>query len=335
MADASPNLTASGLPKNYTAKKPLTVKGTLVNAEPGYPALASQSVFLDQIVAGQPLPVASGKTNSTGAYSFKYTPTSSGTYEVSTGQISMIENSTLSPVYGDILSPSSTSPVNVTVHAATSNFKVESQGGKALVLGTVGPGTGHVNGTITVLARAVGKHGAFKTVATERLASNQGNFAILAPLPPGGWNFKVKFSDRGQVVAATSRTVTVTIGPKPTSGITVSSFKPKSKGFTLAATATPSGEPGAKVELLRINTESGAPALSPCWDREPRRRQEQGDVQGQAHARRPMGAPTRVRTAGRGAEFLGLENDHDPLGPWRTEASLRANVDGRPTAAPG
>ena len=167
VADASPNLTVSGLPKNYTAKKPLTVKGTLVNAEPGYPALASQRVFLDQIVAGQPLPVASAKTNSTGAYSIKYTPTSSGSYEVSTGQISMIENSTLSPVYGDILSPASTSPANVTVHAATSNFKVESQGGKALVLGTVGPGTGHVKGTVTVLARAVGKKGAFKTVATD------------------------------------------------------------------------------------------------------------------------------------------------------------------------
>ena len=260
VADASPNLTVSGLPKNYTAKKPLTVKGTLVNAEPGYPALASQRVFLDQIVAGQPLPVASAKTNSTGAYSIKYTPTSSGSYEASTGQISMIENSTLSPIYGDILSPASTSPANVTVHAATSNFKVESQGGKALVLGTIGPGTGHVKGTVTVLARAVGKKGAFKTIATARLASNQSNFAILAPLAPGNWNVKVKFSDPGQVVAATSRTVKVTIGPKPTSGITVSSFKKKSNGFTLAGTATPSGESGAKVELLRINTASGAPA---------------------------------------------------------------------------
>jgi tungstate transport system substrate-binding protein len=261
VADASPNLTvSSGLPKNYTAKKPLTVKGTLVNAEPGYPALAGQSVFLDQIVANQPIPVASAKTDSTGAYSIKYTPTSSGSYEVSTGQISMIENSTLNPVYGDILSPSSTSPANVTVHAVTSNFKVESQGGKALVLGTVGPGTGHVKGTVTVLARAVGRHGAFKTVATERLASNQGNFAILAPLAPGGWNVKVKFSDRSQVVAATSRTVKVTIGPKPTSSITISSFKKKSNGFTLAGTATPSGESGAKVELLRINTAAGAPA---------------------------------------------------------------------------
>jgi len=260
VADASPNLTVSGLSKNYTAKKPLTVKGTLVNAEPGYPALASQSVFLDQIVAGQPIPVASAKTNSTGAYSIKYTPTSSGSYEVSTGQISMIENATLNPVYGDILSPSSTSPVKVTVHAATSNFKVESQGGKALVLGTVGPGTGHVKGTVAVLARAVGKKGAFKKVATERLASNQGNFAILAPLAPGNWNVKVKFSDSGQVVAATSRTVKVTIGPKPTSGITISSFKPKSKGFTLIGKATPSGESGAKIELLRINTAAGAPA---------------------------------------------------------------------------
>jgi tungstate transport system substrate-binding protein len=260
VADASPNLTVSGLPKNYTAKKPLTVKGTLVNAEPGYPALAGQSVFVDQIVAGQPLPVASGKTNSTGGYSIKFTPTSSGSYEVSTGQISVIENSSLSPVYGDILSPASTTPENVTVHAATSNLRVESQGGKALVIGTVGPGTGHVKGTVTVLARAVGKRGAFRKVATERLASSQGNFAILAGLAPGNWNVKVKFSDRGQVVAATSRTVKVTIGPKPTSGITLSSFKPKSKGFTLVATATPSGESGAKVELLRINTSAGAPA---------------------------------------------------------------------------
>ncbi len=260
VADASPNLTQSGLSKNYTAKKPLTVKGTLVNAETGYPALAGQSVFVDQIVAGQPLPVASGKTNSTGAYSIKFTPTSSGSYEVSTGQISVIENSSLSPVYGDILSPASTTPVNVSVHAATSNLRVESQGGKALVLGTVGPGTGHVKGTVTVLARAVGKGGAFKKVATERLASNQGNFAILAPLAPGNWNVKVKFSDSGQVVAATSRTAKVTIGPKPTSGIAISSFKPNSKGFTLVAKATPSGESGAKVELLRINTAAGAPA---------------------------------------------------------------------------
>ena len=262
VADASPNLTvSSGLPKNYHAGKPLTVKGTLVNAEPGYPALASQTVNVDEIVGGVPLTVASGKTNSTGAYSIKFTPTSSGQYQVSTPQLSVVENATLNPVYGDILSPASTSSVKVTVHGATSNLRVQSQGGKALVVGTVAPGNGHVKGTVTVFARAVGKKGAFKKVATDRLATSQGNFAISAPLGAGAWDVKVKFQDPKQgVVAATSRTARVTIGPKPASSISLHSVKGTRGGFTLAGNATPAGEPGAKIELLRLNTTPGAPA---------------------------------------------------------------------------
>ena len=262
VADASPNLTVrSGLPKNYHAGKPLTVKGTLVNAEPGYPALAHQTVNVDQIVGGVPLTVASGKTNSTGAYSIKFTPTSTGQYEVSTGQISMIENATLSPAYGDILSPASTSPRKIKVHGAASNLRVQSQGGKALVLGTVAPGNGHVKGTVTVFARAVGANGAFKKVATDRLVTSQGNFAISAPLAAGAWDVKVKFQDPKQgVVAATSRTVTVTIGPSPTSSVSLSSVKTRKGGFTLSGTATPSGESGATIELLRLNATPGVPA---------------------------------------------------------------------------
>ncbi len=262
VADASPNLTvSSGLPKNYHAGKPLTVKGTLVNAEPGYPALAAQTVNVDQIVGGVPLTVASGKTSSTGAYSIKFTPTSTGSYEVSTGQISMIEDATLNPVYGDILSPAATSPVKVTVHGATSNFRVQSQGGKALVLGTVAPGNGHVKGTVTVWARAVGKKGAFRKVATDRLATSQGNYAISVPLAAGSWNIKVKFQDPKQgVVAATSRTVKVTIAPRPASSIRLTSVKTRKGGFTLTGAAGPSGESGAQVVLLRLNAAPGAPA---------------------------------------------------------------------------
>ncbi len=262
VADASPNLTvSSGLPKNYHAGKALTAKGTLVNAEPGYPALAGQTVNVDEIVGGVPLTVASGKTNSTGGYSIKFTPTSSGQYQVSTPQISMIENATLNPVYGDILSPASTSPVNVKVHGATSNFRVQSQGGKALVLGIVAPGNGHVKGTVTVFARAVGAKGAFKKVATDRLATSQGNFAISAPLGAGAWDVKVKFQDPKQgVVAATSRTVRVTIGPKPASSLRLGSVKTLKGGFTLSGSATPAGESGAKIELLRLNATPGAPA---------------------------------------------------------------------------
>ena len=260
-ADASPNLTESGLTKNYTAKHPLTVKGTLVDAEPGYPALSGETVNVQQIAGGVPLTIASGKTNSTGSYRIKFTPSSTGSYEVSTGQISKIEDATLTPPYGDILSPAATSPVKVKVHGATSNLRVQSQGGKALVIGTVGPGTGHVKGTVTVFARAEGKTGVFKKVATDRLATTQGNFAISVPLAAGGWELKVKFQDPKQgVVTATSRTVKVTITPGPPSSMSLNSVKTRKGGFTLSGTATPSGESGAKIELLRLNATPGAPA---------------------------------------------------------------------------
>ncbi|HEY2655370.1 MAG TPA: substrate-binding domain-containing protein [Solirubrobacteraceae bacterium] len=260
-ADASPNLTESGLTKNYNAKKPMTVKGTVVNAEPGYPALSAETVNVQQIVGGVPLTVASGKTNSTGAYRIKFTPSSTGSYEVSTGQISKIEDVALTPPYGDILSPAATPPLKVKVHGATSSLRVESQGRKALVIGTVAPRTGHVKGTVIVFARAGGNTGGFKKVATDRLATTQGNFAISVPLAPGDWNVKVKFQDPKQgVVAATSRTVKVTITPAPASSISLHSVNGTDGGFTLAGDASPSGESGAKIELLRLNTTPGAPA---------------------------------------------------------------------------
>jgi ABC-type tungstate transport system permease subunit len=258
-ADASPNLTASGFSKNYNAKKPMTVKGTLVNAEPGYPVLSGETVNVQQIVGGQPLTVASGKTNSTGAYSIKFTPSSTGSYEVSTGAISKVEISTLNPVYGDMLSPASTAATKVTVHSALINFSAKSQGGKALVLGKVSPGTGHVKGNVAVFARAVGNKGAFHKVATQRLGATQGNFAISVARAPGSWNFEVKFTDPKQVVAASSKIVKVTIGAKPTSRVSLGSVNSKKASLTVTGTAAPAGEPGAKVELLALNTATGAP----------------------------------------------------------------------------
>lgn len=261
VADASPTLTvSSGLPSKYHAGKPLTVKGTLVNAEPGYPAPAGQTVNVAEVLGGLPLTVASGKTDKTGAYSIKFTPTSTGQYEVSTGQISMIEDATLTPVYGDILSPAATTPTKVKVYGRAANLQVHAQGDKALVLGTVAPGSGHVKGTVTVFARAVGKKGAFRKVATDRLATSQGNFAISAPLAAGRWDVKLKFQDSKQgVVAAGSRTVRVTIGPRPASSVSISSLKTRKGALTVSGTATPAGGSGAKVELLRLNATPGAP----------------------------------------------------------------------------
>ena len=62
--------------------------------------------------------MASAKTNANGSYSIKFTPHVDGSYQASTGQISKVENATLNPTYGDILSPAATSPVKVKFHGA-------------------------------------------------------------------------------------------------------------------------------------------------------------------------------------------------------------------------
>ena len=61
-------------------------------------------------------------------------------------------------------------------------------------------------------AAAVGKKGGFRKVASARLAATQGNFAVSVSLAAGTWQIKVTFADPRQVVAASSRTVKVTIG---------------------------------------------------------------------------------------------------------------------------
>lgn len=149
---------------------------------------------------------------------------------------------------------------NAETQSTFKNLTVESNGGQALVIGTVAPGSGHVKGTVTVFARAVGEKGAFTTVASDVLPASVGNFAILAPLTAGSWEVKVRFEDRQQVVASTSHTVRVTIGAEPNSSIAVTSLNTKGKRFTLAGTTSPPGESGAKIELLMLNTAAGAPA---------------------------------------------------------------------------
>jgi tungstate transport system substrate-binding protein len=259
VADASPILTASGIPHSYRAGQKVTVKGTLTNAEIGYPVLSGKTVTVDEVKGALLVPVAHGKTSSTGAYKIKLVPPTTGRYEVTTGQISQIENASLSPAYGDLLSPAATSPVKVTVHSAVLRTVVRSESGKALVYGTVSPGTGHVKGTVSVFAQAPG--GALKKVARERLAATQGNFAVVAPLGPGRWRVEVRYQDPREVVASRSRAVSITIAPASATSVSLTSARTKRAALTVRGTVGPVGSSaGTKVELLAMNTTPGAAA---------------------------------------------------------------------------
>jgi ABC-type tungstate transport system permease subunit len=264
VADASPHLTVAGLPKTYHAGKPLTVSGQVTNAQPGFPAPSGATVTLSEIVAGVPVSVATAKTNASGNYSIRVSPTSTGSYQVSTGQISQIEIASLNPAYGDILSPAASAPVPVAVQSKVSGLSMTSVGGRALVVGSVAPGKGHANATVTFLARKNGSHGAFRKVSVDKLAANDGNFAAALPLAATdkakkGWQVKVTFQDGKHVLSSTSAAKKVMVKPAPPASAKLSSVKISNGNVTVRGSVFPKPTTGAKVQLLVLNTAAGSP----------------------------------------------------------------------------
>jgi ABC-type tungstate transport system permease subunit len=113
--DASPIITPTAFPRRVAKGTSVTIRGTVTNAEIGYPAPARLPVAIEEIVGGIPIPVASRSTNSRGAFTVSFRPTSSGLYELTTPQASVIENRSLTPAFGDTLSPAATAPKRITL----------------------------------------------------------------------------------------------------------------------------------------------------------------------------------------------------------------------------
>lgn len=255
-ADASPIITAK-FPKSFRGGHRATVTGTVVNAEPGYPALADKPVTVDEIVGTVPVPVATGHTSSTGSFSIRFTPPATGDYEISTPQIAQIENATLSPVFGDLLSPGSSAAAKITVRSAVTKLSAASLGGRALATGAVSPAAASGKATVTVDARRAGT-GKYRKVATDRLHAGDANFALDAPLGPGTWQVKVAYADRGQVTAAHSKVVKVTVGAASADHVTLGSVKVRHGRVAVTAKLSPAAPAGARVELLALRTSAGA-----------------------------------------------------------------------------
>jgi tungstate transport system substrate-binding protein len=213
-ADASPVITATGLPTSAAPGKTVTVSGSVTNAEPGYPALASQTVSVDETVAGVPVAVASGTTNASGNYSVTFVPPSSGSYQVETGQITELVNPTLTPTYSDILSPAASTATTISLGASVTITKYTTSTSGVSVSGALGLATPDANASVTVLARKQGSTGSYQTVGTEALAKGAKTYALNGALSWGKWQIKVSYQDAGQFATANSGTRNITVPVK-------------------------------------------------------------------------------------------------------------------------
>ncbi|HEU0317812.1 MAG TPA: substrate-binding domain-containing protein, partial [Solirubrobacteraceae bacterium] len=155
-ADASPLITASGIPSVVNAGATVTVSGNVTNAEPFFPALASVPVTVSKLVGGLPVAVGSATTDGSGNYSVGFVPTTNGSYQVSTGQISQIERPDLSPVFGDLLQPSASAAAVLNVQGAVTITSANPTSAGTVVSGAVAPGGPHAQAAVAISARPQG-----------------------------------------------------------------------------------------------------------------------------------------------------------------------------------
>jgi hypothetical protein len=259
VATANPTINATGIPTTYKAGKKVTVTGNVVNKELGFPALSGVQVSATQV--GNPVPIKSAKTDANGNYKISFTPPVNGSYTITTGSISKVENAILSPVFGDVLSPSASAATTVKVNAVITSLKSRSNGASAMVIGSVAPGFGHVKGTVTISGRPAGSRKSYKKLTTVKLQSSDGNFAAAPKPGKGKWQLKAVFADPNQVVASPAKTTTVRLGAKPKSSVAFKSAK--ANGQTVKVTGTVKPKPtagGGTVTLLVLKAKNGAKA---------------------------------------------------------------------------
>jgi tungstate transport system substrate-binding protein len=218
VADAAPTITVAGFPSAVTAGTQVTATGQVTNNELGYPALGGKTVSVDQLKGVTPISVGSGTTDASGHYSITFTPASSGSYQVSTGAISQIEDATLSPPYGDILSPGASAASSVAVNGTAKITKATTTATSVTVSGTVGPAAVDSNAKVTLLARKKSSKGALETIGTQSVTAGKSAFSLTGKLAIGAWTVDVQYADTGAFNAATSATKNVTValakGPK-------------------------------------------------------------------------------------------------------------------------
>ena len=259
VADASPVITASRLPSTVSATKRLTVTGSVTNAVPGTPALAGTKVTVSEVVSGLPagIPVASTTTNASGRYTLRFRLPSTGRYQITTPQITKVENAALQPVFADVLQAGATTPVRVRVRSAFTRVGARSGAGAVLVNGSVAPGSGHAKGRIYLSGRD-GSTGSFHRLASATLASGAGNFGVRVALAPGSWQLKVRFADPGRVIGSTSRTLRAVVSAPTGTSVGIGRTEVRKGRLRLAGTVTPGAAAGSRVELLGLDTAAGA-----------------------------------------------------------------------------
>lgn len=217
LPSAAPAVTATTVPASVKAGETLTVRGRIHNVVPGTPPLAGETVRLMGVPLSDPgapaVRLARTTTKSNGGFVFTTVPRRGYSYTVDVPAITKIENDQLSPVFGDLLAPTSLAVGSTAVRASVGIDDVTTRGTKVTVSGVVAPRVIGDGGRLLVLAsRSADASSGLKQRTSRSLDAGQRTFTISFRLPKGSWTYQLRYTNPGVVLRDDSAKRTVVTG---------------------------------------------------------------------------------------------------------------------------
>lgn len=222
LPSASPEITVDGtVPVKVKGGRSFTLKGSLTNVTPGTPVLNGVPVTVTAVPAidpsAEPEVVAEGTTDTTGHFAIKVTPEQNALYSLAVDDITKIQDTSLSPVFGDILTGTDTELGTIKVAAKPKIAKVKvTKGGDLKLTVKLSPAVVDGKARLVVQGKAPGakswkKVGKGKVKAKPGKGKAKGSVVVTRKLAPGTWRFRVKYQNPKVVVAGTSKPTKATI----------------------------------------------------------------------------------------------------------------------------
>jgi tungstate transport system substrate-binding protein len=197
---AYPRVTLTRKPRRtISAQQPLVIRGRIASRVPGAPALDGARVGVSRFTS--PLTartLAAATTGAEGGFRIRWRPNRSARLFLTTSRFR--DFSPLRKALG-----------RVGVRAAARLRKPRAVSGGVVVRGRMWPQTGRRRARLQLLARPAGG-GQFRTVRRLRLRNGSRRYELSAPLVPGRWQVRVRYTDPGVVEAGRSARRFVEVG---------------------------------------------------------------------------------------------------------------------------
>ena len=135
---------------------------------------------------------------------------------MTTGKITKIENTTLAPVFGDILASSTTAkskPVNVDATVTAKKVSVAA-GDKFTATAALAPAVSVRSGTVQVWAGrqiSATKFAGLHRVGSYSVKVGVASKKVSVTLAPGTWHVQLRYTDKGVLTTGKSGVKTVTV----------------------------------------------------------------------------------------------------------------------------